>query len=166
MEAPSVEQRVLDVLDATGEPYEVIACDPTFADTAEFCARYGYPPDHSGNAIVVASKRPPGRYAACVVLATTRLDVNKKVRDYLGVRKLSFAPADLTREVTGMMIGGVTPFALPPSIPLLVDQRIMDLDWVILGGGGRSSKIKAAPDVLLLLPGTEVIQDLALPLDG
>lgn len=157
----SVEERVLSVLEASGRSYEVIACDPALADTAAFCAHYGYPLERSANTIVVASKRPPGRHAACVVLATTRLDVNKKVRDQLEVRKLSFAPAEVTQEVTGMMIGGVTPFALSPSIPLLVDERVMDLDWVILGGGDRSSKIKIDPEVLLDLPATQVVRDLA-----
>ncbi len=161
MDVVAAEQRVLNVLDSIGKPYEVIACDPSYADTAEFCARYGYPLEHSANTIVVASKRPPGHHAACIVLATTRLDVNKKVRDHLGVRKLSFASPEATREVTGMMIGGVTALALPPSLPLLVDDRVMDLDWVILGGGGRSSKIKTSPEVLLELPAVEVIKDLA-----
>ena len=163
MDATPVEKQVIHLLEASGRPYEVIACDPSLADTAAFCAHYGYPLDRSANTIVVASKRPPGRYAACVVLATTRLDVNKKVRDLLEVRKLSFAPADVTREVTGMMIGGVTPLALSPSIPLLVDNRVMDLDWVILGGGNRSSKIKVDPEVLLDMPATQVVQNLAFP---
>jgi prolyl-tRNA editing enzyme YbaK/EbsC (Cys-tRNA(Pro) deacylase) len=163
MEFTSVDQRILGVLEASGRPYELIACDPAFADTAEFCARYGYPLDRSANTIVVASKRPPGRHAACVVLANTRLDVNRRVRDVLGVRKLSFASPEVTQDVTGMMIGGVTPFSLPPSISLLIDDRVMALDWVILGGGSRSSKIKTGPEVLLELTGAAVIEGLALP---
>jgi len=164
MESPSVEQRVIDVLKASGHPYEVIACDPSFADTTAFCSEYGYPLDHSGNTIVVASKRPPGRFAACVVLATTRLDVNRRVRDHLAVGKLSFASAEMTRETTGMMIGGVTPLALPASLPLLIDQRVTALEWVILGSGSRSSKIQTSPTVLLELPGAEVIEGLSLPI--
>jgi prolyl-tRNA editing enzyme YbaK/EbsC (Cys-tRNA(Pro) deacylase) len=166
MNSESLQQQVRRALEATGTSFEIIDCDPAYADTSEFCARYGFPLDHSGNTIVVASKRPPGRYAACVVLATNRLDVNKRVRDWLGVKKLSFASPEVTREVTGMMIGGVTPFALPPEIPLLIDARIMDLEWVILGGGDRSSKIKASPHALLDLPQTEVVEDLALILEG
>jgi len=166
MESVPVDQRILDVLEASGRPYELIACDPAFADTAEFCARYGYPLDRSANTIVVASKRPPGRHAACVVLANTRLDVNKRVRDVLGVRKLSFASPEVTQEVTGMMIGGVTPFSLPPSISLLIDDRVMALDWVILGGGSRSLKIKIGPDVLLGLTSAGVIEGLAIPTSG
>jgi prolyl-tRNA editing enzyme YbaK/EbsC (Cys-tRNA(Pro) deacylase) len=166
MNATSAEQRVIETLEASGRPYEVISCDPAFADTAQFCAEYGYPLDRSANTIVVASKRPPGRFAACVVLATTRLDVNKRAKDHLGVRKLSFASPEVTEQTTGMMIGGVTPFALPSSIPLLIDDRIMMLDWVILGSGTRSSKIKTHPEVLRELPGAVVIKDLALPVSA
>jgi len=163
MDDTTVDRRVLEVLEAAGRPFEVIQCDPALADTAEFCAHYGYPLEQSANTILVASKRPPGHYAACVVLATTRLDVNRRVRDLLGVRKLSFAPPEVTRDVTGMMIGGVTAFALPPDLPLLVDTRVMEADWIILGSGSRSSKIKTAPAMLLSLPGVQVVQGLALP---
>lgn len=163
VDAISTEQRVIETLEATGRAYEVIFCDPAFADTAQFCAEYGYPLDRSANTIVVASKRPPGRIAACVVLATTRLDVNKRAKEHLGVRKLSFASPEVTEQSTGMLIGGVTPLALPSSIPLLIDDRVMMLDWVILGSGTRSSKVKTHPETLRELPGAEVIKDLALP---
>ncbi len=157
-----IETRVQAALDATGLSYDLIACDPDLADTAAFCAHYGYPIEQSANTIVVASRKPEGRYAACVVLATHRLDVNKKVRRMLGVQKLSFAPPDVTAEVTGMLIGGVTPMALPPELPLWVDAQVMAHEWVILGGGSRSLKIKADPRVLTLLPGAEIIEGLAL----
>lgn len=157
-----IESRVRAALDATGFDHELIPCDPELADTAAFCAHYGYPLEQSANTILVASKKPEGRYAACVVLAVDRLDVNKKVRQLLGVRKLSFAPADLTAEVTGMLIGGVTPFALPEDLPLWIDGAVMECDWVILGGGSRSLKVKADPRVLEALPGAEVVGGLAL----
>lgn len=141
--------------------HELIDCDPELADTAAFCAHYGYPEDHSANTIVVASRRPPGEFAACVVLATTRLDVNNKVRKLMGVRKASFAPPETTAELTGMLIGGVTPFALPPDLPVYVDARIMDLEWVIIGGGSRSLKLKVPPTSLAALPQAEVVSELA-----
>ncbi len=145
--------------------HDIVECDPALADTAEFCAHYGYPPERSANTIVVASRRPPGHNAACIVLSTTRLDVNNRVRRLLGVRKVSFAPAELTVELTGMAVGGVTPLCLPVELPLYVDARIMDLDWVILGGGSRSIKVKLAPEALLRL-GAEVVEGLAGPIDG
>lgn len=157
-----VEVRVRSALDSTGFEYEVIACDPELADTAAFCAHYGYPLERSANSIMVASRKPQGHYAVCVVLATDRLDVNKRVRRLLGVQKLSFAPPDLTAEVTGMLIGGVTPFALPNGLPLWIDAAVMANDWVILGGGSRSMKIKADPRVLEALPGAEVVEGLAI----
>ena len=159
-----IEARVRVALEATDTEYELIEIDPDLADTAAFCAHYGYPADQSGNAILIASKKPPGRYAACLVLATTRLDVNSRVRKLMGVRKVSFAPADATAALTGMMIGGVTPFALPEDVPLYIDSRIMDLDWVIVGGGSRSLKLKVDPAALAAMPNAEVIEDLALEL--
>ena len=87
------QERVSHALDELGVDYEVLPCDPDLADTAAFCEHYGYPPDHSANTIIVGSKTEPKQYVACVVLATTRLDVNKTVRKRLGVRKASFATA-------------------------------------------------------------------------
>jgi prolyl-tRNA editing enzyme YbaK/EbsC (Cys-tRNA(Pro) deacylase) len=156
-----VEGLVRGALDATRVAYELIACDPNLADTAAFCAHYGYPLEQSANTIVVASRRPPGKSAAAVVLSHTRLDVNNRVRKLMGVRKASFAPAETTAELTGMLIGGVTPFALPGSLPLYIDSRVMTCPWVILGGGSRSLKIKVDPRALTFLPGAEVIEDLA-----
>lgn len=158
------EEAVLTAVAATGAPYEVIEIDPELADTAAFCAHYGYAMETSGNCILVASRDDQPVLAACVVLATTKLDVNKRVRKLLGVRKLSFAPADLTREVTGMAIGGVTPFALPAGVPLYLDARIADLDRVIVGGGSRRLKLHVAPAALEAVGGAYV-EDLALPLD-
>ena len=157
----NIEDRVRDALAATETEYELIEIDPDLADTAAFCSHYGYPESQSANAIVVASKKPPGEFAACLVLATTRLDVNSRVRKLMGVRKAPFAPAADTAEITGMMIGGVTPFALPDGLSLYIDSRIVDLDWVIVGGGTRSLKLKVHPAALTSLPNAEVIEDLA-----
>ena len=157
-----IEARVTAALDATGVPYERLPCDPDFADTAAFCERYGWPPDASANTIVVASKKEPRVFCACVVLATTRLDVNGTVRRLLGVNKASFASADDTLALTGMMVGGVTPPGLPPEMPLYVDSAVMAQEFVVIGGGSRSLKIKAAPVVLEKLSG-QVIDGLAKP---
>jgi len=158
-----LESRVLAAVEATGEPFDVIEIDPDLADTAAFCERYGYPLETSANCILVASRDEQPVMAACVVLATTKLDVNKRVRKRLGVRKLSFAPGELTREVTGMEIGGVTPFALPEELPLWIDARVADLDRVIVGGGSRRLKLSVTP-AGLLAAGGELVDDLALPL--
>ncbi len=155
--------QVREALDAAGVEYEVMACDPELADTAAFCEHYGVPVEQSANTILVAGKPRGGgekTYVACVVLAHTRLDVNGAVRRRLDVKKASFASADETRDLTGMLIGGVTAAALPEGMALWVDARVMDAEWVVLGGGDRSTKIKAAPSVLLAL-GAEVVDDLA-----
>jgi len=155
------EQKVIEALNQIGVPYEAIQIDPEFADTAAFCEKYGYPLERSCNTILVTSKRGPKKQAACVVLANTRLDVNRRVKNLLGVSKASFASPDEMMAITGMQVGGVTPFSLPKGLPIYVDERIMGLDWVILGGGGRSLKIKISPGVFTEL-GAEIIPDLAM----
>lgn len=138
-------------------------CEPELADTAAFCAHYGVDPADSANTILVASKRPPGEFVVCIVLATTRLDANRAVRDEMGWKKLSFAPAERTLEVTGMEIGGVTPFGLSDAVPVLIDAAVMSRAEIVLGGGNRSSKIRMAPAGLLKLPTARVVDDLATP---
>lgn len=157
----SADPSVIFDLDKRGIDYEVMDCDPDLADTAAFCEAYDIPLDKSANAILVASRKPEGHNAMCVVLAHTNLDVNKTVRKKLGVRKVSFAPADLTKELTGQEIGGVTIFGIPDSIPVWVDSRVIDQDWVIIGAGSRSAKIKLDPSQLENLEGFEIVDDLA-----
>ena len=156
-----IERRVVEVLGRLGVPYEWIEIDPAFADTAAFCMKYGSPLERAGNTIVVASKKEPRQYAACVVLATTRLDVNHAVRSLLGVSKVSFASADETMALTGMLLGGVTVFALPEDLPIYVDDTLMALDWIILGSGSRSSKIKTSPEVFRRLPNARIVAGLS-----
>lgn len=157
------EDAVVAAVEKLGVPYEAIDIDPAFADTAAFCEKYGYPVEQSCNTIIVASKKEPKKFVACVVLAHTRLDVNRHVTKLMGVPKASFASADEMMGLTGMQIGGVTPFSLPEGLPLYIDGRIMAADWVILGGGGRSLKIKISPEVFKKL-GAEVVPDLGLAL--
>src|SRR5499427_7650378 len=118
---PEGRERLERALAPLGVEYELFACDPAFADTAAFCAAYGFALEDSANTIVVVGKSDPPVYAACVVLATHRLDVNHAVRDKLGARKASFASPDETKAITGHEIGGVTVFGLPPGLPIWVD---------------------------------------------
>src|SRR5579863_778514 len=159
-DATAIEATVRRRIAALGVDHEMLECDPEFADTAAFCARYGVPPQQSANTIVVAARKDPGVACACVVLATCRLDVNHSVCDLLGVRKASFASAEQTQALTGMMIGGVTPFGLPDDLPLYVDARVMTQESVVIGGGSRSLKIRLAPAGLLRIPGSAVIEGL------
>jgi prolyl-tRNA editing enzyme YbaK/EbsC (Cys-tRNA(Pro) deacylase) len=156
-----IEQRVKAVLDRLGVPYDLFPIDPAYADTAAFCQHYAVPLDHAANTIVVASKKEPRQYAACVVKATTRLDVNHAVRRLMSVSRVSFASAEETMALTGMMLGGVTVFALPEGLPIYVDDRVMTLDWIILGSGSRSSKIRTSPEVFRRLPGATIVAGLA-----
>ena len=162
MDEARIETAVRAALDAAGAHYQVMPCDPAFADTAEFCARYGIDPGDSANAILVASRREPKIYALCLVLATTRLDVNHAVADLMRVKKLSFADAPETARLTGMVLGGVTPFGIPEGLPLYVDARVVGRPMVIVGGGSRSSKIRVDPEVFGRLPGCQVVHGLAM----
>ena len=97
----------------------------------------------------------------CLVLANTRLDVNKVVRKRLGTRKCSFATAEQTMELTGMEIGGVTPFGVPTELPLWIDGLVMAREQLIIGGGGRDRKLLVPPDTLAAHPFAEVVEGLA-----
>ena len=160
MDGDTIEKQVLAELEAIGIHYERIEIDPEFADTAEFCEKYNFPLANSGNTIVVAAKKEPLQYAACVVRADTRLDVNHRVRQLMGVRRLSFAGAEQTAQLTGMQIGGVTVLALPEGLPIYIDARLMELEYVILGSGSRSSKLKLSPELFRRMPSVEIVADL------
>jgi prolyl-tRNA editing enzyme YbaK/EbsC (Cys-tRNA(Pro) deacylase) len=157
----SAHPDVIADLERLGLDYEIMECDPELADTAQFCEAYGVALEESANAILVASKKPEGHHAVCVALAHTRLDVNGVVRRRLGVRKLSFAPADLTRELTGQEIGGVTIFGLPDGLPVWLDARVLACGSVVVGAGSRSAKIRLDPSQLVGVDGYEFVDDLA-----
>ncbi|PZG12363.1 hypothetical protein C1I95_26005 [Micromonospora craterilacus] len=140
----------------------VAPIDADLADTAAFCAAYEVGLEESANCVVVAGKREGVvRYAACVVLATTRADVNGVARRALDVRKASFAPMADAVELTGMEYGGITPIGLPPEWPILVDARVVATPHVIVGSGVRHSKIALPGAALAALPGALVVEDLA-----
>lgn len=141
---------------------EVLSCEGELADTEVFCRHYGYSLDDSANTLLVKGKRGGTvLFVACVVLASTRLDVNQVVRKRMGVRRLSFADAQEAEQLTGMEMGGVTPPGLPGDMPLWVDDKVMEREFVVLGGGNRRSKLKAPPSLLLGLPGVEVVPGMA-----
>ena len=159
-----LQDRVRTALEHSGAAFEIIECDPSLADTAAFCAHYGYSPDISANAILVKTKTGDPKFALCVVLANSRLNVNSTVRKKFPARKVSFASRDETRKITGMEIGGVTPIALPEDLPLWVDSAVMDCEKIILGGGGRDTKVIVDPAYFRTTPSTEVVPELATPI--
>lgn len=139
----------------------VAEIDPALADTAEFCAAYDSPLDGSANCVVVAGRRgETTRYAACLVLATTRADVNGLVRRRLDSRKASFAPMDDAVSITGMEYGGITPIGLPEVWPVLVDAAVAAAPAVVIGSGVRHSKIALPGWFVARLPGAEVVDGL------
>ncbi len=148
-------------LEGRGE-HELFACDPALADTAAFCAAYGFAMEDSANTIIVVGKGAEPMYAACVVLATHRLDVNRAIKARFG-RKSSFASPEETQAITGHAIGGVTVFGLPSALPIWVDAAVMARDRIVLGGGSRGWKVIAPASILLTLPSVEVVDGLAKP---
>jgi prolyl-tRNA editing enzyme YbaK/EbsC (Cys-tRNA(Pro) deacylase) len=139
----------------------VAPIDPDLADTAEFCARYGVELADSANCVVIAGRRGDTvRYAACLVLATTRADVNGVVRRRLDARKASFAPMDDAVARSGMEYGGITPIGLPAEWPLLVDAAVAAAPAVVIGSGVRHSKLALPGELAARLPGAEVVEDL------
>ena len=155
---PTVQKHV----DDAGIRYEVVECSPDLADTEAFCASYNIPKENAANTIVVALKTDPKSYVACLVLAISKIDVNHKLSKLAGVRRMSFASADETKALTGQLIGGVTVFGLPDSMTIYVDQAVMNAEYIIVGGGNRSTKLKIAPSELRKLPNVRV-EDIAIP---
>jgi prolyl-tRNA editing enzyme YbaK/EbsC (Cys-tRNA(Pro) deacylase) len=141
----------------------VAAIDPALADTAAFCEQYGVPPEESANCVVIAAKRGgETSFAACVVTATTRADVNGLVRRHLGARKASFGPVDAVTSLTGMEYGGITPIGLPAEWPVLVDAAVVKLGNAVVGSGIRGSKLWLPGRLLAELPAAEVLPSLGV----
>ena len=153
--------QIRQFLESTKLDFEVMDCNPDLADTKVFCREYGIDLEDSVNAIMVKTKTGELKYAACALLATTKLDINKTIRKKLAARKVSFAGIEETAKLTGMDIGGVTPLTLPNTLPLLVDSKVMQRNSIVLGGGNRSSKIKVSPKIFNYTSNTEIVEGLA-----
>ncbi|MCW2701177.1 MAG: uncharacterized protein JWQ45_2712 [Blastococcus sp.] len=155
---------VAAALPSLSGPAWVAEIDDDLADTAAFTDAYAVPLAASANCVVVAARRAgQTSLAACLVLATTRADVNGLVRRHLGARKASFAPQDVAVAETGMAYGGITPIGLPPGLPVLVDAAVAAAELVVIGSGTRGSKIAVSGAVLAALPGAEILDGLGLP---
>jgi prolyl-tRNA editing enzyme YbaK/EbsC (Cys-tRNA(Pro) deacylase) len=158
-----LDARVLEALKHYELKFKVLACDPDLADTAAFCEHYGFALSQAANTIIVTSRKlEPTQHAVCVVLATTRLDVNKKVCQLMGIKRASFADGETTQKLTGMLIGGVTAVGIS-NLPIYIDAHVLKQPEVVMGGGNRSSKLLLDPRELTKLPNTQVVADLAQP---
>jgi len=152
--------RAAGLLDSVG----VVEIDPALSDTATTQREFGLEPDTLANCVVVSGKREgEERFAACVVLATTRADVNNVVRRRLDVRKASFLPMERAVEMTAMEYGGITPIGLPAGWPLLVDAAVVAHPAVVIGSGVRRSKLLLEGAVLGSLEGATVLEGLGQP---
>ena len=158
-----VGEPVRRLVDGAPDGLWVSDIDPGLADTAAFCQQYGIGLDVSANCVVVEARRAERTwYAACVVLATTRADINGVVRKHLDARKISFAAMETAVAHTDMEYGGITPIGLPQGWPILIDRQVVDQPRVIIGSGVRGSKLLAETALLATLPGAEVL-DITKP---
>ncbi len=163
--APPVAAAVAGWTGATPvERIRVAEIDPALADTAAFCAAYAEDLAESANCVVVHGRRGDTVTAvACVVLATTRADVNGLVRKHVNARKASFAPMEDAVADTGMEYGGITPLGLPASYVLLVDPAVVASPRVVIGSGLRRSKIELPGTAVAEIPGAVVLEGLGVP---
>jgi prolyl-tRNA editing enzyme YbaK/EbsC (Cys-tRNA(Pro) deacylase) len=142
----------------------VVEIDPEVSDTARSQETYRLRPQTLANCVVVGGKREGAeRLASCVVLFTTRADINSAVRRRLDVRKASFLPMDRAVELTGMEYGGINPIGLPEAWPVLVDRRVVETEVVLIGSGVRRSKLLLPGSLLADLPHAETIDGLGVP---
>jgi len=159
--APPVEAALREL--PWADQVRVAAIDPALADTAQFCETYGVTLEESANCVVIAGRRGADvTYAACVVTATTRANVNGLVRQHLGARKASFGAVDVVTSLTGMEYGGITPIGLPGQWPVLVDALVAKSPSVVVGSGIRGSKLWLPGSLLAELPGAEILPGLGI----
>lgn len=151
-------------VEALGVDYQVLSCNPMFADTAVFCEQYGFNLGDSANCIIIASNTAPRKYAACVLLADSRLGVTRDIRKRLGSKRTSFATVSEAVAITGMQVGGIMPLALPEALPLFIDARVLDRSRIILGSGRRDSKVLISPEVFKKSSQAEIVQNLSRPI--
>lgn len=155
-----LHEKVQKAVDKHQLNIKIFECDPEFADTANFCQKYGFSPSQSANTILIVNKKDLDQLVVCVVLGDYRLDVNKKVCELMNTKRASFASAEQTVEATDMMIGGVVAVGIE-NLPIYVDSNVMEKNEVVMGGGNRSSKIVLDPKELLKLPNLSVVVGLA-----
>ena len=162
--APSVAAALRSLPGA--DQVRVAAIDPALADTAQFCETYGVALEESANCVIIAAKRGSDvTYAACMVTATTRADVNGLVRRHLGAKKASFGPMDVVTSLSGMEYGGITPIGLPESWPVLVDGLVAKSPTVVVGSGIRGSKLRLPGRLVASLPSAQVLPGLGVPVN-
>lgn len=154
---------VLATLPGLRDHAHTVEIDPGLADTSALADSFGLDPHMSANCVIVLGRRGgEQRPAACVVLSSTRADVNGLVRRTIDARKCSFAPQDWAVDQTGMEHGGITPVGLPAGWPILIDDAVMQQPWVLVGSGLRRSKLALPGAALAELPGAQVLESLGL----
>jgi prolyl-tRNA editing enzyme YbaK/EbsC (Cys-tRNA(Pro) deacylase) len=149
--------------DLHDETVGVAAIDASLSDTAAFCEAYKVTPEQAANCVILEARDGTERsYAACVVLGSTRADVNGLIKKTMQVRKVSFASMEIAVALSNMEYGAITPVGLPAAWPIFIDKRVAESDYLIIGSGVRGSKLAVRGPFLAALPGARVLPDLGL----
>lgn len=157
--APKVADALTKAADA--EKVGVVEIDPQLSDTAGFCEHYQVSMEQAANCVVLEAKRGEKTwFAACVILGSTRADVNGLARRTLDARKVSFAPMEKAVAETTMEYGAITPVGLPENWSILIDKAVADSEYVIIGSGIRKSKLAVPGSFLASLPNAQVLEGL------
>jgi Cys-tRNA(Pro)/Cys-tRNA(Cys) deacylase len=96
----------------------------------------------------IVVRRGEDDYIFVIVPAGRRFDW-PKLREHLGVRRLTLPDADEARAVTGYERYTITPFGATRAWPAIVDAAAMQHDVVAIGGGGFGINVHLAPTDLV-----------------
>lgn len=140
----------------------IVEIDPQYSDSANFCEQFKVDLQLATNCVIVEARRGDQRWFAAVLIpASSRADINGIARRTLGARSVSFAPMEVAVRESGMEYGGITPIGLPGEWPLLIDAAVMHSDVRILGAGKRCAKLVVPGNILKELPSSVILENLA-----
>ena len=108
-------------------------------------------------------RRGEGDYLFVLVPGGRKFDW-PKLRDLLGVRRMTMPDAEEAREVTGYERGAITPFGARMQLPVIIDRAAMDQPMVAIGGGAHGVNVHLSPRDLADHLGARVA-DISVPED-
>ncbi len=144
----------------------VAEIDPQYMNGKALGEHYGINIDDGANCVIIEAKNnESSEFVAVVIPVGNRADLNGFVKKHLGARRVSLAPLDKVIEATGMEYGSITPFGLPSSWKILIDEVLMNKEKIIIGGGKQISKLLVPTAVFKILPNVEIIKGLSSPIE-
>jgi Cys-tRNA(Pro) deacylase len=148
----------LEAIAAAGVPHRVVRTER--ASSAEESARFqGIEAQQLLRTIVV--RRGEGDYLFVLVPAGRRFDW-PKLRELLGVRRMTLPDADEARANTGYERYTITPFGSTHAWPVVLDAAVAGEPVVSIGGGGFGINLHLVPGDLVAALGARVA-DVSTP---